>query len=128
MTLANCKRCGVLFTRISSDICQKCYREEEEQIQVVRTFLRRNPDASFAEILKNIDIDHTLLEKWVAENRVPLSENQEPEPCCKECGHPVSIGESLCRSCLYKKISSPKKEILFDSGVGKKGMYTKHSR
>ncbi len=128
MTLANCRRCGSLYQRISSDLCQKCYQEEEIQIRAIRAYQRKNPSATAMDIIKTIDVDPELLEKWIADDRVHLEEHEDIEPRCRECGSEVVPGEKLCRNCMYKKIASTNRESTSPVKTGTRGMYIKRSR
>jgi hypothetical protein len=48
MALANCKRCGNLFNRVTRDICDACYKREEEDLVKVQHYLRDNAKAGLS--------------------------------------------------------------------------------
>ncbi len=106
MPLANCRKCGKLFRKVNLDICKDCEREEEELLLDVREFLRDNPEAMRNEILDEFEMEQSLLEKWIEQNRIVLVKESEAnaKPTCPSCGREVKEGQTYCRTCMFKKL------------------------
>ncbi len=110
MPLANCPRCGSLFNQITTDYCKKCYDEEEELLRQTQDFLRKNRAAAVFEILEEVELEQWMLDKWVAEQRITLSNPADLQaiPRCSSCGREIKQGEEMCQTCKFKKLTSKK--------------------
>lgn len=109
MPLANCPRCGKLFNKMAIDICKDCQKEEDELLRETQEYLRQNRSASKIEILDEVEVEPWLLDKWVTENRINIIDQEElmSKRYCVECGREIKGGgESICRTCQLKKLSS----------------------
>ena len=127
--LANCKECGTLYNRISSDFCNKCQDAEEEAYQVVRKYIEENPDALIDEIVDATDVSVEKIRKFLEEGR--LTETKiiiESDINCQVCGRAISAG-NLCKFCAKKVAQglSGEKETMVDEDV-KKGLVAAGSR
>ncbi len=110
MALANCPRCGALFNKITTDYCKKCYEEEENLLRQTQDFLRKNRAAAVFEILEEVELEQWMLEKWVAEQRITLSNPSDLQaiPRCSSCGREIKIGQNMCSTCKFKKLAAKK--------------------
>lgn len=134
--LANCKECGTLFNKISTEICNKCLDIEEEEYQGVRKYLEENPDALIDDVVEATGISVEKIRKFLEEGR--LTETKfviESDIVCQVCGRAISTG-NLCKFCAKKVAQglSGEKETMVDEDVKKEiikskekdgGMYTK---
>ncbi|MBD3265106.1 hypothetical protein GF373_00420, partial [bacterium] len=123
MPLANCPRCGSLFNKLSSEICPKCYEEEEELLRATQRYLRENRNASPASVLtdlneEGLDVTQMLLEKWVQEKRINLKSEEEAlegKPRCMYCNREIKEGERICRTCQIKRLGGKKEKDTLSS-------------
>lgn len=100
LDLSNCARCGNVFAKSLRDICQDCYREEEEAYKTVYNFLskRKNREATLEEIVKATGVDEELVIKFIKENRLRSSRFPKLAYPCEKCGVDIVEGR-LCHSC-----------------------------
>lgn len=103
MGLANCKRCNGLFVKVNRDICDRCYREEEETLLEVQRYIKANPHASVQDVCEEYDLDENLVAKWIREKRLLLkySSLSVQVTNCESCRAPILAGR-LCASCREK--------------------------
>ncbi|MEN1967325.1 TIGR03826 family flagellar region protein [Lentibacillus sp. N15] len=98
--LANCTRCDAVFVKTFRDICQTCYREEEQAFTTVYQFLReqKNREATLPEIVEATGIDEKLIIKFIKEKRLRPSEFPKLAYPCEKCGTNIISG-TLCATC-----------------------------
>src|SRR5690625_3781024 len=98
--LGNCAQCGAVFAKGIRDICQKCYREEEEAFQKVYRFLtkRKNREATIPEIVNQTGVEEELIIKFMKQNRLRASQFPKLSYPCDRCGVAIVEGR-LCGSC-----------------------------
>jgi len=136
MVLANCSRCGILFNRITVDLCAGCYKEEEELFQETQDYIRKNPHTTMTDVLDNIEVDQDTLEQWIEEKRIQFhdSEKTEAKTICIYCGRTINKGEKICKTCMYKQVALRKNQNTLsdppeeraDGTTRNQGMYIKH--
>lgn len=104
MTLARCKRCGVIFQKvIDRDLCPSCLEREEEEFRKVKEFLRQHPKARLEEVSEATGVDKKVILEFLKEGRLQVAEGMEPlvELFCERCGKPITSGR-LCDDCRKK--------------------------
>jgi flagellar operon protein (TIGR03826 family) len=102
MNLENCPNCGRLFVRNSfRDICENCYKEEEEAFKTVYDFLRKreNRMATMAQIVDATGVKESLLIKFIQSGRLKLAQFPNLTYPCARCGALIRQGK-LCENCL----------------------------
>lgn len=101
--LGNCARCGAVFAKGIRDICQNCYREEEEAFKTVYRFLtkRKNREATLPEIVEATGVEEDLIIKFMKQNRLRASQFPKLAYPCEKCGNNIIEGR-LCASCSNK--------------------------
>jgi len=106
--LANCSRCGKVFAKVLRDICQDCYKEEEEDFKTVYSFLKdqKKRQATIAEIVEGTGVEEKLIIKFVREGRLRPSEFPNLSYPCERCGTAITTGK-YCKKC----ISEMRKEL-----------------
>jgi len=121
--LANCSRCGGLFSKISRDYCTKCYEEEEELLRSAQEFLRNNREAGVHDLIDELELEQWMVEKWVNEKRINLLKEEElhNKRYCTECGRELkSETGTVCKTCQFKKVMKKKSETDSASSTQKK--------
>ncbi|PXW93008.1 flagellar operon protein (TIGR03826 family) [Streptohalobacillus salinus] len=98
--LENCPRCGDLFVKTTRDVCQKCYKEEEEKFDIVYRFMKKrvNREARIPEIVEGTGVEEDLIIKFVKEKRLRVSQFPNMTYPCERCGKEIAEGK-LCASC-----------------------------
>jgi flagellar operon protein (TIGR03826 family) len=115
MSLANCPNCGNLFVKNPfRDICESCYREEEEAFEKVYRFLRKreNRMATMAQIVDATGVKESLLMKFIKSGRLKLAQFPNLGYPCDRCGKLIREGR-LCANCskdLNKQLEMVQKE------------------
>lgn len=111
MALANCSKCGKLFNKLTKNICNDCTNIEDEALRKTQQYLRKNPNASIAQVIialedEDVYVDRTMLEKWTNERRITLviELKVDDKPRCSLCGREVKSGEYICKTCKFTKI------------------------
>ncbi|MFD1416985.1 TIGR03826 family flagellar region protein [Oceanobacillus jeddahense] len=98
--LANCERCNRVFVKQFREICNDCYKKEEEDFRTVYNFLRKreNRMATIGQIVEATAVDESLLHKFIREKRLQPSNFPNLSYPCERCQRPITEG-SLCTSC-----------------------------
>lgn len=129
MNLRNCAQCGKLFVFINRNICPDCLAKEEEMFEVVRTYLRDNPDSKIKEVSEATEVPEDKIIRFLREGRI-ISGNINAGLVCETCSKPISSGYTCeeCKDKLRKGIQSitgvAKKKINTDEPVkDSKGMF-----
>lgn len=98
MPLANCKECGRLFVKVTSDICPDCQRKEEEEFNLVKEYLKNHPNANLSEIMEATGVSENRISKFIRIGRLSI------KPTCEACGKPIDSGR-FCPECRLKLLS-----------------------
>lgn len=100
--LKNCPKCGSLYVQNSvRDVCEKCYREEEKQYEMVYKFLkkRENRSATKDTVVEETGVEEELIFKWVRKGRLQLAQFPNLGYPCAKCGTIIREGK-LCTKCI----------------------------
>ncbi|BDG45074.1 TIGR03826 family flagellar region protein [Saccharococcus caldoxylosilyticus] len=101
MNLGNCSNCGRLFLKSPfRDICENCYKEEEEAFEKVYRFLRKreNRMATMVQIIDATGVKESLLMKFIKSGRLQLAQFPNLGYPCDRCGTLIREGR-LCVNC-----------------------------
>ena len=99
MEYANCRKCGKLFAKISSSICQDCVKAEEEQFSTLKNYISDNPMATLPEIAEKTKIHPKRIMQYLREGRLEVKGSFVDELRCVSCGASIKIG-THCKNCL----------------------------
>lgn len=120
--LANCPNCGAVFVKNQfRDICEKCWKEEEDAFDMIRQFIRKreNRSASMGQIVEGTGVSEDLVLKFIKKGRLNLTKLPNVGYPCESCGKMIQSGK-LCESCArdlrkdlatYKREEQRKKEL-----------------
>lgn len=111
MKLANCSRCGRVFSFVpgTRDICPACIQLEDDHFLKVFHFLTQQPSATAPEIAEATGIDIKEILRFVRENRLRLV-RMDPSLTCESCGNPISQGK-ICDNCAGKLSAEMRQEV-----------------
>ncbi|WP_044749211.1 TIGR03826 family flagellar region protein [Bacillus alveayuensis] len=113
--LMNCPRCGRLFIKNQfRDVCEQCYREEEQLFEKVYQFLRRreNRTATMAQVVEATGVSERLIIKWIKAGRIKLVHFPNLGYPCEKCGKTIREGR-ICKECnidLQKQLKQLEQE------------------
>lgn len=111
MSLANCSRCGKVFSFVpgGKDICPACIKEEDDNYLKIFHFLSTRPGATAQEIAQATEVDIKEIYRYVRENRLRLVQ-ADTGLRCESCGTPISQGK-ICDNCRQKLAEDIKNDL-----------------
>lgn len=131
MNLRNCPECGKLFVYNHRNLCPECLKKDEEDFDIVRDFLYKNPKATVEEISKKTGVSSKSILEFLKEGRLMLrSNNVNIILSCELCGEPIVSGR-LCEKCSKKfkrGLTSRKQSLFVDDDLKGKIHLSKLSR
>lgn len=99
MDVRNCVKCGRLFQYVSGPpICSKCKEKEEEDFKLIKDYIYENPNSNMMEISNATQVSSRLIERFIKEGRLILSEDSPLFIKCEKCGKEIKTGR-LCSDC-----------------------------
>lgn len=99
MEIRNCVKCGRLFQYIGGPpICPKCKQKEEEDFQLVKNYIYENKNANMIEVSNETGVSTKLIERFIREGRLILSEDSQISLKCEKCGANIRTGR-FCEAC-----------------------------
>lgn len=115
--LANCRRCGVVFAKVTVDICPRCKRIVEDEYDRCSKYLRnpQNRGCTINELSEATEVSVAQITEFIREGR--LSTNRTPNLgyACESCGTIIQSGH-LCEACAGKM----KKELTLHEELQKR--------
>jgi len=100
MDIANCPRCGKLFSRMSSPICELCEKEEEQIFQKVKQFVEENPNSPLETVATETEVSVKKIMKYLRDGRLEISSGMGNGTLkCDSCGKPINRGR-YCDTCV----------------------------
>lgn len=122
MDIVNCTRCGGIYVKNPvRDICDQCYKEEEEAFDKVSSYLkkREHRTASMLQVVRDTGVPEELIMKFIKKGRIKLVQFPNLAYPCEKCGKPIQTGK-FCDECItefkteleiYEKEEQWKKEM-----------------
>jgi flagellar operon protein (TIGR03826 family) len=118
MDIRNCRKCGKIFNYVSGPvICHECQLKQEEKFQEVKKYISENRMANIPQIAKECDVETSLIQKWIREERLEFSQDSDLGIPCENCGAMIRTGR-FCAKCkaemanqlggTYKQPEAPK--------------------
>lgn len=99
MNVKNCRGCGKIFNYISGpQLCVGCRQGLEEKFQRVKAYIRENPGVGIREVSEECEVETSLINQWLREERLELSETSAILLNCESCGQPIRSGR-FCEKC-----------------------------
>jgi flagellar operon protein (TIGR03826 family) len=115
MPMDYCKRCKKLFQVTTDKICDECKEKEKEEFDIVKDFIRDNPNKTVIEISYSTGIDEEVILSFLRKGRLQNSGYTLTYPC-ENCQAPITSG-TLCPKCqgnIESTMSKLKDEIKQD--------------
>lgn len=99
MEVRNCVRCGRLFQYVSGPpICNVCKQKEEESFQLVKEYIYEHKNANMIEVSNETGVSVKLIERFLREGRLVLTEDSPIYLKCENCGKEIKTGR-FCQAC-----------------------------
>lgn len=101
MDLHNCPKCDSLYVKNKfRDVCEKCWKEEEQAYEVVSKFMRKreNRAATILQVVEATGISEDLILKFIKAGRFQLTQFPNFGYPCDKCGSIIREGR-ICSSC-----------------------------
>lgn len=107
MNIKVCKKCRRMFNYFMGEsICPACRQKIEEDFQRVKTYIRKEPNASIAQVSEECDVSPEQIRQWLREERLYLT-GESPQLTCDSCGAMIMSGK-LCDKCKNETINALK--------------------
>lgn len=110
MDFSNCPRCGKLFQRFASPICDSCIKSEDEDFLRIKEYINDNPGSSMAIVADGTGVSLKRILKYLKEGRLELAEGSVGELACERCDVPITTGK-YCKKC-QAALSAEMNELL----------------
>lgn len=98
MELKNCPECGKLYVHTERSLCPECVRREDDHFELVRRFLRDEPEATVGRITEATGVAETVVLRLLRHGRLTLPEGSPIGLYCERCDAPIAAGR-LCTGC-----------------------------
>lgn len=99
--IENCPTCGQIYMKNAfRDVCEGCYRKEEEEFQLVYKFIRqrKNRTATMEQVEEGTGVPEKLIMKFIRKGRIQLAQFPHLGYPCDRCGTLIRE-ERLCGVC-----------------------------
>ncbi|HEY9856618.1 MAG TPA: hypothetical protein V6D05_12825 [Stenomitos sp.] len=97
MSLSNCPRCKRVFNKNAGvSLCDACRQREEEDFDLCYQFLRKQPNASIAEVSEETGVEKARIMEFYRNGRLIAGDAGYP---CEKCGGPTHRG-AYCDKCV----------------------------
>lgn len=128
MPLANCKRCGAVFSGFQKPLCPECVKKEEADFARAVEWLRENPSKTVKDLSEATGIASSDVLNWIRQKRITLASASQ-YITCKKCGQQISSG-NFCDRCKLElarevddNLNTVEKEKNASRPIGEHGMH-----
>lgn len=111
MEVKVCKSCKGMFQYIAGPImCPRCRAIEEDQFQIVKDYLRKNPGANLAEVSIETGVESKVILRFLRDERLEVAEGSPIALVCEQCGKKILTGTrcSACEAQMLKSLNEMK--------------------
>lgn len=127
MDLANCPRCGKLFSKNFREVCQNCHQALEQDYERCNKYLRENKGLTIQELSDHTEITVRQITLWIREGRISLLNAPNMSYPCEVCGILIRDGH-MCDSCKARlkndvKNANSKGQLQFNPDEKNKSAY-----
>ncbi|EKN67662.1 hypothetical protein P9E76_02625 [Schinkia azotoformans] len=101
--LDNCSRCGRIYVRNLSGLCDVCRKEDDQLFDKVYQFIRKrqNRAATMLQIVEATGVPEVTIMRFVKEGRLKPAQFPNLGYPCERCGTTIQSGK-LCAICAGK--------------------------
>jgi flagellar operon protein (TIGR03826 family) len=108
LNIANCPRCGRIFSKGIRDVCINCQKEIEQEYTRCVEFLRDNRGATIYEVSDATGVSVRQITRFIREGRISMMNMQNLSYPCESCGTLIRQG-NLCEECRNRLTKQVKK-------------------
>lgn len=112
----SCPTCGKMFSHPVNKLCATCNREDQELFELVRDYLRENPNATAVEVVDATEVPLKKVEEFIKSGRLTVVPGGLTL-YCQICEAKIKRGR-LCEACGGQL--SPEKKVPVEPVVEKK--------
>ncbi|WP_053070312.1 TIGR03826 family flagellar region protein [Alkalihalobacillus pseudalcaliphilus] len=119
--LTNCPICGRLFMKGLRKVCNTCFKKQEEQFEVVRSYMNKkeNRMATVQEVHAYTEVPYERIYQFIREGRLLTTNFPNLGYPCESCGDSIHQGR-LCESCkdrVIKGVHQHERQKQFEENV-----------
>lgn len=103
MPLAECPRCGKLYSKVSHQgVCPRCTPGEDADFDKLRDTLQNDPNLTADQLADATGIDIGVVRRCIESGRIQ-NVDSAGRVRCGRCGAPaISLSKKLCEACLNR--------------------------
>ncbi|MEK3789586.1 TIGR03826 family flagellar region protein [Paenibacillus sp. FSL K6-1230] len=118
MNLANCPRCGRLYSINIRELCPNCIKDIEREYEVCVAYLRENKGANIQELSDATEVPIKQITRFIREGRISIANAPNMMYPCEVCGTLIRENNMCdsCRSRLTKELTRASVEKKQDEG------------
>jgi flagellar operon protein (TIGR03826 family) len=105
MNLANCPRCGKLYSKNIQNMCLSCIKEIDNEYEICAVYLKENRGCSINELSESTEVSIRQITKFIRDGRISILQAPNLSYPCESCGASVQEG-SMCANCRQKFIKA----------------------
>ncbi len=94
-------------------MCQACREGLEAKFQEVKEYIRENPGVGMSEVSEACDVEISVIQQWLREERLEVTESSPIYLNCEGCGSPIRSGR-FCEKCKMD-VTSGFKQVLSEN-------------
>lgn len=99
MNVRNCRKCGRLFNYVAGyQMCATCKEALESKFQEVKEYVREHRGVGINEVAEACDVEPSMIQQWLREERLELTEDSGIMLACESCGALIRSGK-YCDKC-----------------------------
>jgi len=98
LNIANCPRCGKIYSRGIRDVCNSCHKEIEQEYEKCVEYLKENRGATIYEVSDATGVTVRQITKFIREGRISMVGTPNLSYPCESCGTLIRQG-NLCDEC-----------------------------
>lgn len=98
----HCKKCGRVFqSTLGQKVCPTCRDRHERAYRAAKEVLLADPNASFADIVRETGFDLELIQELSREELIHVINAAGGNLSCDRCGKEILSGH-MCETCEYE--------------------------
>ncbi|TJY41944.1 flagellar protein [Cohnella pontilimi] len=99
MNLANCPRCGKLFSRQARNVCPNCIATMEKEYETCVAYLKENKHhCTMHDLSEATGVSVRQIKEFIREGRISMDGAPNMSYPCDSCEQPIREGH-LCENC-----------------------------
>ncbi|MBB3110499.1 flagellar operon protein (TIGR03826 family) [Paenibacillus phyllosphaerae] len=98
MNIANCPRCGKIFSKNFRDVCPSCIKEIDQEYALCADHLRQNKGITTQELSEATGVSVRQISKFIREGRISIIGSPNLGYPCEVCSTMIREG-NMCMDC-----------------------------